>query len=75
MMPLFEYDKLGEMDEYVGCKVIQSHTEKHIKLNQPVLIRSCNKKIELDKHRITTITSAEAGAELSKVEGTPLDNK
>ena len=36
----FDLDEVGEMEEYVGCKVEYNHKEGWIKLTQPVLLQS-----------------------------------
>ena len=39
MKKLFDCDDLGEMTEYVCCKVERSHEKRYMKLTQPVMIQ------------------------------------
>jgi hypothetical protein len=68
MMTLFECDDLGEMEEYVGCKVERNWTERWVRLTQPVLLQSYADEFNLDEHRRAPRTPAEAGDVLSKGE-------
>ena len=65
MMSLFDCDDLGEMKEYVGCKVERNWKEQWIKLTQPVLLQSFMDEFPLDTHRPNPRTPAEAGDNLS----------
>ena len=47
MMTLFECDEIGEMKEYVGCKVEHNREERYIRLTQPVMIQSFQDKFDL----------------------------
>jgi hypothetical protein len=47
MKSRFECDDLGELNEYVGCKI--DRDEDYIKFTQPVLIQSYEDEFELNK--------------------------
>eukprot|EP00957_Ditylum_brightwellii_P205908 15345960-Ditylum_brightwellii.AAC.1 len=74
MTGLFECKELGEMDEYVGCKVERDLQQRTIKLTQPVLLQSYQDEFELDEHGLTPRMPAEAGSVLSKGEGNALSS-
>ena len=56
----FDCDVVGNMDEYVGCKLERNHEEPWIKVTQPVLLQSYEDEFELGKQMETT-TPAEPG--------------
>jgi hypothetical protein len=66
MKELFECDDLGEMHEYVGCKIERNLDERWVKLTQPVMLQSFQDEFELDEHRRNPRTPAEAGDVLEK---------
>eukprot|EP00957_Ditylum_brightwellii_P080754 6142031-Ditylum_brightwellii.AAC.1 len=72
MMLQFECIKLGNMDEYVGCKVERDLNACTTRLNQPVLLQSYTNEFQLDEHSLTPTTPTESGSVLSRGEGTPL---
>eukprot|EP00957_Ditylum_brightwellii_P118771 9058277-Ditylum_brightwellii.AAC.1 len=72
MMLQFKCNELGEMDEYVGCKVKRDLAAQSIRLTQPVLLQSYRNKFQLDHHGLTPSTPAETGTVLSKGEGSQL---
>ena len=47
MKALFDCDNVGELKEYVGCKV--ENSGKRIKLTQPVLMQSYEDEFDLPK--------------------------
>jgi hypothetical protein len=47
MMDQFDCDKIGKMDEYVGCKVERNYEERSIKLTQPVTLQSFMDEFDL----------------------------
>ena len=47
MTDRFDCDVIGNMDEYVGCKVEYNRRERWIKLTQPVLLQSFKDEFEL----------------------------
>jgi hypothetical protein len=49
MMKRFDCDEVGELKEYVGCKVEHNKEEGWIKLTQPVLLQSYDDEFELPK--------------------------
>jgi hypothetical protein len=64
----FECDDLGELNEYVGCKI--DRDEDSVKLTQPVLIQSNEDGFDLNKSR-QVFTPAEQGKVMMKCkEGT-----
>ena len=68
MMTLFDCDQLGEMKEYVGCKIERNWIDRWVKLTQPVMIQSFRDEFELDDHGKVPKTPAEPGSVLSKGE-------
>jgi hypothetical protein len=70
MKSRFECDDLGELNEYVGCKI--DRNEDYVKFTQPVLIQSYEDEFDLHKSR-QVFTPAEQGKVLMKCkEGTEL---
>jgi hypothetical protein len=47
MMDWFDCDEIGNMDEYVGCKVERDYKERSMKMTQPVMLQSFANKFEL----------------------------
>ena len=72
MMEQFDCDEIGEMKEYIGCKI--DRTEDSIKITQPVLMQSYTDEFDLSDIRAPA-TPVEPGlVQLQKQEGeTPLD--
>jgi len=68
MMKLFDCEELGEMKEYVGCKVEYNREEGYMKLTQPVMIQSFSDEFELPEDGNSPRTPAEPGSVLSKGE-------
>jgi hypothetical protein len=56
----FDCDVIGNMDEYVGCKLERNHEERWVKFTQPVLLQSYEDEFDLGKENATT-TPAEPG--------------
>jgi Reverse transcriptase (RNA-dependent DNA polymerase) len=65
MMKRFECDEVGELKEYVGCKVDYNHEEGWIKLTQPVLMKSYTDEFKLPEGE-TPRTPATPGGVLQK---------
>ena len=42
-----EYDDIGWINEYVGCKIETNREEKHLRFTQPVLLQSFKDEFEL----------------------------
>jgi hypothetical protein len=61
MKRLFDCDDIGEMKEYVGCKVKRNWRERWIKLTQPVMLQSFKDEFSLDEHGKDPRTPAEPG--------------
>eukprot|EP00957_Ditylum_brightwellii_P026963 2038523-Ditylum_brightwellii.AAC.1 len=62
----FECDDVGEVNEYVGCKIERDKKDKSFIFTQPILIQSFNDEFELsNKH---PKTPAEAGTTLVKTD-------
>jgi hypothetical protein len=40
MQQYFECEDIGELKEYVGCKIDQNKKDESLKITQPVIIRS-----------------------------------
>ena len=47
MMDRFDCDEVGEMKEYVGCKIDHNFDERWIKITQPVLLQSFQDEFDL----------------------------
>ena len=47
MMDRFDCDEVGDLNEYVGCKIERNWEERWVKITQPVLLQSFNDKFEL----------------------------
>ena len=74
MMSLFDCDDVGEMKEYVGCKVEHNRSKGEMKVTQPVMVRSFEDEfgVKLEGHIPTT--PVEQGLKLTEAdEGTELD--
>ena len=71
MKGLFDCDDVGEMKEYVGCKIERDVEGRSLKLTQPVLIQSFEDKFDLPNK--TYEMPAEAKKQLMKtIEGQEL---
>ena len=66
MMKRFECDEVGELKEYVRCKVDYNHEEGWIKLTQPVLMQSYTDEFDLLPEGETPRTPATPGGVLQK---------
>jgi hypothetical protein len=64
MKQLFDCDDIGELQEYVGCKIVHDRAERSVKITQPVLLQSFTDEFVLGstKHE----TPATAGEVLRK---------
>ena len=71
---LFDCDDVGEMKEYVGCKLTINKKERSMKFTQPVLIQSFEDEFKLPSYNYKT--PGEPHKVLHKCEeGFALDNK
>jgi hypothetical protein len=68
MKNLFDCDDIGEMTEYVGCKVEYNKEERYMRLTQPVMIQSFQDEFDLPTDGPAPYTPAETGQVLSKGE-------
>ena len=59
-MTKFECDEVGELKEYVGCKIDWNKEEKWMKLTQPVLLQSFSDEFDIEGGK-NPVTPAEAG--------------
>ena len=64
-MQRFEYEDVGDVDEYVGCKIVRNYHEKYFKFTQPVMIQSFKDEYDT-KETKTPATPAEPGSVLVK---------
>jgi len=64
MNMLFECDDIGDMEEYVRCKL--DIEEGSINFTQPVMLQSFKDEFDLENQRETS-TPAEPGSTLPKV--------
>ncbi len=55
----FDLDEVGELNEYVGCKIEYDQKEGWMKLTQPVLIQSFEDEFNLSSETRKTMTPAE----------------
>ena len=60
----FDCDDVGEVKEYVGCKIDRNVEEGSMKFTQPVMLQSFKDEFETSEKR--PCTPAEAGTVLAK---------
>ena len=65
----FEIDEVGELSEYVGCKIDYNKAEGWMRLTQPVLVQSLSDEFEIPKGKAPSIPAV-AGSTL--MSGGPL---
>jgi len=65
MMERFDCDEVGNMDEYVGCKLERNYSNRSLKFTQPVLLQSFEDEFDLPEGK-APVTPAEAGSILVK---------
>jgi hypothetical protein len=58
----FKLDEVGELNEYVGCKVEYNRDEGWMRMTQPVLIQSFEDEFELPSDGRKILTPAEPGS-------------
>lgn len=70
MMQLFDCDDVGELTEYVGCKVARKNDEisPSIVMTQPVLLQSFVDEFDIDENKESPNTPAMPGSILMKPE-------
>jgi len=61
----FECDDLGNMTEYIGCKIERSNTSRAIKITQPVLVQSLKDEFDLPDG-VPPTTPAKPGTTITK---------
>jgi hypothetical protein len=61
MIDRFDCDIIGNMDEYVGCKLDRNFEERSMRITQPVLLQSYNDEFDLTAEKQNPITPAEPG--------------
>jgi hypothetical protein len=64
MKGMFDCDDVGELKEYVGCKLDRNWEKRELKITQPVLLQSFSDEFELPTQKYST--PAEAGKVLMK---------
>ncbi|KAL7460684.1 hypothetical protein ACHAXS_001130 [Conticribra weissflogii] len=62
----FECNDLGNMMEYIGCKIERSKTSRAIKITQPVLVQSLQDKFDLPDG-VPPTTPAKPGTTITKL--------
>ena len=62
----FDCDDLGELTEYVGCKIYRDKKKRTLRFTQPVLIQSFEDQFDLEKKN--PVIPAEAGTTLVKAD-------
>lgn len=70
----FALDEIGEMMEYVGCRIDYNKEEGSVKISQPVLIQSLKDEFDLTGVRESTSTPA-AGSILIDTEAVKVDTE
>ena len=73
MKELFDCDDVGEMKEYVGCKVDYNHEKRYMQLTQPVFIQSLEDEFDWGNEGPVPKIPAEAGTVLT--EGKPVEER
>jgi hypothetical protein len=73
MKSIFECDDLGELNEYVGCKI--DRNEDSVKFTQPVMIQSYEDEFELNKTRQVSTPSEQGNVLMKCDKGTELGGK
>ena len=61
----FECDDIGEVKEYLGCKIDRNWKDKQVRLTQPVLLQSYEDEFELPPTGRSTNTPTLGGSVLS----------
>ena len=61
----FECDDIGEVKEYLGCKIDRNLEDRQVRLTQPVLLQSYEDEFELPPTGRSTNTPALSGSVLS----------
>ena len=62
----FEYDDIGRVQDYIGCKIDISDDGRSFKMMQPVLVRSVANEFEDIVHRRMPLVPAKPGDILTK---------
>jgi hypothetical protein len=60
MVDRFDCDIIGNMDEYVGCKLVRDYENRSLKITQPVLLQSFTDEFDLPDEKASSIP-AEGG--------------
>ena len=71
LMTHFECEDVGELKEYVGCKIEYDPDKRKLKMTQPVLLQSLQDEFDLPGGEIPA-TPAIPGSVLSEIKGKPL---
>jgi hypothetical protein len=66
MTDRFDCDVLGNMNEYVGCRLERNVKERWIKITQPVQLHSFEDEFDLPDERDKPFIPAEAGQVLKR---------
>ena len=61
MMQRFDCDEIGNMDEYIGCKLERNWENRSLKWTQPVMIQSFSDEYKTNTSRPSPTTPAEPG--------------
>ena len=48
MKARFDCDDIGEMFEYVGCKIDRDYVKRTVKFTQPVMVQSFRDEFDID---------------------------
>src|SRR5687768_3230212 len=61
MIKLFDCDDIGDLQEYVGCKVVHDKEKRVMRLTQPVMIQSFQDKFDIEADGMKPRTPAAPG--------------
>ena len=67
MISRFDCDVIGNMDEYIGCKLQRDWVNNSVKFTQPVMIQSFKDEFETQENK-NYATPAEPGSTLRRVQ-------
>jgi hypothetical protein len=72
MMKQFNCDEIGNMNEYVGCKIDRNFEDGMIKFTQPVMLQSFHDEFEMPEGKAASTPAAPGELLVKGKEGTHL---
>jgi hypothetical protein len=66
MGKMFPCDDMGELNEYIGCKIERNYADPSMRLTQPVMIRSFQDEIDMTDLGRPMFPGAIPGSALTK---------